>query len=137
VDATFRLGVAEVERRIGGGGVLRLSHQPVRVAEVAALGPALAAHPLVRTLVVSHTSVDDAAVRALVPLLQVPRSHLEAIRTNRDSAGDELRGCFAASAQSPAHECSSPYRGLHARRESVGVVHDLSRAIFCRPVPKP
>jgi hypothetical protein len=93
-DAVFKLGVVEVERRIvrtsssqpasyhssrigprgdsvDGGEALRLCHQPVRLAEVAALGPALAAHPHVRTLTVSHACLDDAAVHALVPLLQV------------------------------------------------------------------
>ena len=93
-DAAFKLGVVEVERRIvrtfiqsssyhsssdgsrgdntaDGGDALRLCHQPVRLAEVAAIGPALAAHPHVKTLAVSHACLDDAAVHALVPLLQV------------------------------------------------------------------
>jgi hypothetical protein len=45
------------------------------------------------------------------------------------------RDRFATPAGSPRHECS-PYRGLHARRESLGFVH-RPRAIFCRARAKP
>ena len=44
------------------------------------------------------------------------------------------RRCFATPDQSLYQDCSS-YRELHARRESLGVVH-RSRTIFCRPVAK-
>jgi hypothetical protein len=49
--------------------------------------------------------------------------------------GDRSRGRFATPADFPLHDCS-PYRGLHVRREWVGVVH-RSRTIFCRLVPNP
>jgi hypothetical protein len=42
-------------------------------------------------------------------------------------------GRFATPADSPLHDCS-PYRGLHVRRESLGVVPH-SRTLSCRPVP--
>jgi hypothetical protein len=43
------------------------------------------------------------------------------------------RGRFAMPADSPRHD-GSPYRGLHARRWGLGVVH-RSRSILCRAVP--
>jgi hypothetical protein len=43
--------------------------------------------------------------------------------------------CFAMPADFPRHDCT-PYRGLHARRGSLGFVR-RSRAIFCRPAPNP
>ena len=49
--------------------------------------------------------------------------------------GDRSRGRFATPADSPHQDCSA-YRGIHARRESLGFVH-RSRAIFCRPAPNP
>jgi hypothetical protein len=47
----------------------------------------------------------------------------------------DSRDRVATPADFPLHDCS-PYRGLHARRGSLGGV-PRSRAIFCRPVPKP
>jgi hypothetical protein len=45
------------------------------------------------------------------------------------------RGRFATPADFTLHD-GTPYRGLHARRESLGFVH-RSRAIFCRAAPNP
>jgi hypothetical protein len=46
--------------------------------------------------------------------------------------GMSSRDRFATPADFRRHDCT-PYRGLHERRESLGVVH-RSRTIFCRPL---
>jgi hypothetical protein len=46
---------------------------------------------------------------------------------------DRSRGRFVTPAGFPLQNCS-PYKRLHVRCESAGVVH-RSRRIFCRPVP--
>ena len=45
------------------------------------------------------------------------------------------RGRFATPGDSPRHDCS-PYSHVHVRRVRLGFTR-RSRAIFCRPVPKP
>jgi hypothetical protein len=90
----------------------------------------------VRTLWWSGSSTPRPSGRAIHQARQrgaMQRRRIVALGFRVSSRGRKHAAVSRHPPTCPLHDCR-PYRGLHVRRERLGVVH-RTRTIFCRPVP--